>query len=141
MSFIELNGINEVVEPTIAPDGSYELMISIVDPYTKDDGRSVIKTSIEFVDFPDYARFNNWLALPDRKLDIENHEGGHDAGQKKFNNMLLNVKRFLALWSIQADNGFDPMDLMGARCHANITSETDDQGRTFQRLLIPRIEA
>jgi hypothetical protein len=140
MSFIQLNGMNELQEPELAPEAEYALMIVDVDAYTKDTGRDIVKVRITFEDHDEYADFNSWLALPNVKIDVANHPEGEEAGQKKFKNMMLNVKRFLAQWGIDSDEGFDPADLQGARAICPVTQEDNDDGRTFQRLITPRIK-
>ena len=141
MPFIELTGLNEVKEPEIAPEAEYALQITMAEGYVNDKGRDVIKVRIEFQDHPDYASFMHWVAVPNRALDIEAHPDGEEAGQSKYEMMMRGVKRFLELWSVSADNGFDPADLQGATCIAKVGQEVSDEGITNQRLYVPKMQS
>lgn len=141
MSFVQLDGIGDVKEPTIAPDGSYELVITDAEAYQSEkNGRTIVKCRIEFEGHDDYASFMHFLALPSRDLDIDGHQEGPEAGQRKYDMMMLSTRRFLELWGIPYEGGFAVEDFHGARCKGKVTSETDDEGRTFQRLVVPRIQ-
>lgn len=143
MPFVELNGMNDLKEPTLAPDGDYNLAITSAEAYVNDKGRDVIKTRIEFEDHPEYAGFYHWVALPNMKLDVDEHPEGPEEGKKKYERMQLGVKRFLEQWGIPYDNGFATEDLNGARTHAYVTIEArdDDPTKSNQRLITPRLES
>lgn len=143
MSFIQLNGMNDTKELTLAPDGEYSLVISRAE--IKDSknspGRDVLHVRIEFEDHDEYAGFMNYVAFPSRKIDIEQNPNGEKAGQEKYDNMMRGLKRFLHLFSISVDEGFDTEDLQGATCIAAVTQEAqeDDETRINQRLIVPKM--
>ena len=144
MSFIELEGMNDLKEPTLAPDGEYALMITSAE--LKDSrnspGRGVIHCRIEFEDHDDYQSFMHWVALPSRQLDIDQNPDGPEEGQKKYNRMMLGVKRFLTLFNVPMENGFNVEELSGARTVAGVTQEAreDDESQINQRLVVPRVK-
>lgn len=143
MSFMQLDGINDLREPTMAPEGEYALMITHAE--VKDSknspGREVIHCRIEFTDHDEYASFMHWVAMPSKKLDIDENSDGPEEGKKKYTRMALGVKRFLNLFSIAMDDGFATEDLMGACAIAGVAQEerSDDPSKVNQRLIVPRI--
>ena len=143
MSFIQITGGNEVKEPTLAPEGEYQL--TIVDKEIKESknspGRDVIHLRIAFTDYDEYADFMHWIALPSKKVDIDGADTP-EKGQEKFAQMILSLKRNLHLMNVKFDDGFDDDDLLGATFIGAVTQEinedSDDQ-RPNQRLKVPRL--
>lgn len=132
MSFIQLNDMNEVQELKLAPEGEYALAITDQEFYTNDKGRDIVRCRIEFEDHDEFAGFTHWLALPSKKLDED---------EEKYTRMMRNTKRFLTLWGVSMDNGFDPSDLQGARCIAGVGQRTNDEtGDVYNELKVPRIK-
>ena len=130
MSFIELNGMNEAKEPELAPEGEYQLTLTNPEAYVNEKGRDIVKVRVEFTDYPEYQSFMHWIAMPSKKLDDE----------KVYNSLLLGVKRFLNLFGIPADNGFNVEDLQGATAVAKVIQETSDDGEHVNnRIIVPRI--
>jgi len=112
MSFIQLEGLNEVAEPQIQPEGSYDLVISDVEDYVNDNGRTIIRLRLEFEGNDEAASFLYWISLPKEDDEIET--------QKL---LLLSTKRCLAAFGISIDDGFDPSDLVGATGNSAVSVE------------------
>ena len=131
MSFIELPGLADVQEPTLAPEGEYGLTIAHAEFYQNDKGSNLIKCSIAFDGHPDYANFNHWVVLSAKDDD--------DDRRKK---RVLNVKRFLHLFSVPTDgDSFEVENFFGASTIANVgQTEVDEKGNTYNELYVPRIQ-
>lgn len=133
MSFIELDGLGDVKESQLHPEGPANLRISFVgDPYQNDKGRTVIKCVCQIEEEGDWLPVNHFLALP----MASDEEDTKDA-------LMRNTARFLHLVSCpMEDNGFDPSDMVGAAFQANLTqSEPTSEGAIYNNIVLPRLPA
>lgn len=136
MSFIQLDpGYQEAHEPQVAPEDSYDLVITRFDePYTSPKGHTIIPVSVEFEGEPDYAGFRHWLVIP-----------GPDTEDRIKNILNLNLKRFFHVFDVPVDDGgFDPADLVGCRASgAPVIQETvepeDGDPFTVNKLKLPKL--
>jgi len=130
MSFIEITGMDEVQEPQLAPEGQYDLRITYAQDYVNDKGTPLVRCSIAFDGHPEYANMNYWIVLPQEDLD-------QDANTKR----ILAVKRFLVLFNVPFENGFNVEDLLGATGTAFVAqSEADEDGNIYNELRVPKID-
>jgi len=132
MSFIELTGLNEVKEPELAPEGEYDLRIGFADDYIKEGTKKmIVRCSIAIEGHPEYAAFNHWTVVYDPEDDDD---------QRKMR--ALRTARFLTLFNVPFENGFEVEDLFGATAvNVFVTqSEEDDQGNTYNELRVPRMK-
>ena len=127
MSFLELGGIDDVKELPIAAEGEYELVISKADGETKDNGVYQIRCMIEIQGDEKYAPIFHYLTMP----------GGDDDDEKRGFKLLF-IKRFLTLFDITVDGGFDEESLVGARGLCNVTQD-EYEGNTTNKIQLPRL--
>ena len=115
MSFIEV-AIAEAREPTVQPEGAYDLVIEKADLYKKDGSdKTSVRCIIGFDEVPEAANIFHYQSLPGPSDDAE-----------KVNNKLLMLKRFLTAFSIPFEgNGFAVEDCVGARGRFFVTQEPD----------------
>jgi len=133
MSFIEIRGIEDVKEPQIAPEDTYDLVIDDVKGGMK-EGTDIhqirVRIQIENADPEiEYAAIFHYLTGI-----------GADDDEEKAKFKMLSIKRFLALVGVDiVDSGFNEEDLMGCRFRAKLTQE-EYQGNISNRVLVPRLE-
>lgn len=112
MSFIELPGINDVKEPTLAPEGMYDLIIVRAQIRQK-DGKSNILVALEFEDKSfDYADVLHNISLPAAEDDPE-----------KRKTKLLFAKRFFHQFGVPFEGGIDLEALPGCRGRAKVKGD------------------
>jgi hypothetical protein len=131
MSFIELDGLGEVKESQLHPEGPANLAISFVgEPYQNDKGRTVIKVVCQIEEEGDWMAVNHFLALP---------MGDDEESTKEA--LMRNTARFLHLVGCPIENnGFDPNDMAGTRFQANLMqSEPSADGVVYNNIVLPRL--
>ena len=130
MSFIEITGMDEAQEPELAPEGQYDLRITHAEDYINDKGTPLVRCSIAFDGKPEYQNMNYWVILPK----------GED--QEQDQKRIINVKRFLTMFGVPFENGFEIEDLFGATADkANVSqSDADEEGNIYNELRISRLK-
>ena len=107
MSFIELPGINETHEPTIAPEGRYDLLVEGAQVKAgKEEGKQNILAVLSIESDEGYANVLFNLALPH----------ADDTGDFK----MLQLKRFCHQFGISIDDGINTEEFSGSRASANL---------------------
>jgi len=133
MAFIKV--ALDAQEPTVAPDGEYDLRIVKAEEKksgtsAKIPGEPYVSVMI-IIEEPgvDYQPFWHTLMVPTQKTDAEN-----------VNRYKLNIQRFLACFGISGDaDGFDPDDFPGSTGRANLVQGEDQNGETKNELRLPRL--
>lgn len=132
MSFIEMEGIDDVKEAEIQPEGEYNLVItSVTEGRNKDNNRDMIKCRLEFADYPEAQSILHQIALPNEEDDKD---------KRKF--MLLMLKRFLAVFGVQMEGGgFEVEDLQGATgiCKVKV-DRPDGFDDDVNQLVLPKLK-
>ncbi len=141
MSLISLEGLNKVQETKLAAEGTYDLTILSASELIESEatGRPMIKIRIAFTGEPLLQPFVHYLTFP---MD------GDDDDKK--DNMLRGVKRFLTLFHIDFNDGFDSESLLNADAlNVRVVRELIDEDREgkkltepyeVNRMLIPKFE-
>ena len=113
MAFIEVPLGNTAI-PEAVPEGPYPLRITDAQEYQKEGSPSKsIQVIIEVLDHPGAANVFHYCALPS--------EGDEE---KKANNKMVMLLRFLDLFGIPYDDGgFNVEDFFGAEATAFLTQE------------------
>lgn len=138
MTFIAVN-FDDAVEPTIAPQGRYELLITEAKavetgPNSKNPGSPMLRVSIGFPENVEYQTFNHFIMLPTG-----------DEDKKTLNNRVLGLKRFLVMFGVPFDNhGIDveqiTMEMVGCRANGEVRqTEPNADGNVYNSLVVPRI--
>lgn len=132
MSFIEVDGLGNVKEPTVHPEGPAQLrVIHVGEPYNSPkSGRLVVQVMHEIEEAGDWQPVNHYLTFP--------MEGDEDNTKSL---MMLGLARYLhAAGAPMEGNGFDPNDLNGLSFQAYlIQSEPNDNGDVFNNIKLPRL--
>lgn len=132
MSFIKVN-LDNATEPTVAPNGRYELQITQASEQQSKNGNPMLKISLGFVGNHEYQNVTHFVNLP-----TENDEP--DA----MNFKMLLLKRLLAHFRVPYNSeGIDTeklcMDLLGATAETEV-KQTERDGTTYNILYLPRIK-
>jgi hypothetical protein len=110
MSFIELDGINDVHEPVTAPEGMYDLVIASATIKEK-EGKKNIFCVIEFENTDtEYANILHNVSLPSSDDDSD-----------KRKNKLLFAKRFFHQFNIPFEGGVDVEAFSGSRARCKVS--------------------
>ncbi len=117
MSFINV-AIEEAVEKQALPEGSYDLVVTDVEPYHNDNsGKDSVRCSIGFVEHPEAKNIMHFIALPHESDDAD-----------KVNNKLLSLKKFLERFNVPFEgNGFNVEDIAGATARMFVAVEVDEE--------------
>lgn len=129
MSFIEMN-LDDVQEPQTAPEGEYELVIDNAEVgLSKTSGKPRIAVRIAFDCHPELQSMLHFISLPTED---------DDPSSANFKKLML--KRFLYLFNIPCDGGFNVEDLFGARATAAVRlSEPSDSNEVYNELILPKL--
>lgn len=112
MSFIELDGISDVHEPVVAPEGSYDFVIASAQIKEK-EGKKNILVILEFENVDaNYANVMHNVSLPTSDDDPE-----------KRKNKLLFAKRFFVQFGIPFEGGVDIETFSGCRGRAKVKTD------------------
>ena len=132
MSFIEVEGLSEVQEGKIHPEGMVDLRVDDAEQYTNDKGRDVIRCRIRIEEEGEWMPFMHFLAMPMEEDD-----------QDKRKTIIRSMKRFLYWFNVpMEDNGFAVEDITG--CTANLMiiqqeSQDETSDDMFNALKLPRV--
>jgi len=132
MSFIEINGLGDVQEDSVQPEGEYNLIV--VDRYTyQKEGASnyIIRIKHAFEGIDNAMPATIWLSLP-----------GPDDTPDVMKFKLRTLARYLHASGIPFEsNGFNDEDIeIGTTFSCRVTlSEPDDNGNSYNNLLLPRL--
>lgn len=128
MSFIKAN-LDDVKEPTIAPEGEYDLRVVRVNDKDSKKGNPMTEVFIA-IEGGDYQVLRHYINYPRQDQTPD---------QKRLT--LLDIKRFLTAFEVpMEDGGFETEDLNGATARMFVTQEDGDDGNTYNRLRLPRIK-
>lgn len=126
MSFINLQGLQEVKELRNAPEGRYLLRVTSAKMHVTDNGVS-IQTILEIEASQKYANVFHYVALPN----------GQDAGKDQ--TKLLMAKRFFTQFNIPIDgDGVEIEQFVGCSAEANLGVE-EYQGQSKNVLRMDRL--
>lgn len=126
MSFINLQGIQEVRELKNAPEGRYRMRIVNAQSHETDNGMS-IQTILEIEADERYANVFHYVALPN----------GKDAAKDQMK--LLMAKRFFTQFGIPYEqNGVEIESFVGCAAEANLGVD-EYQGQTKNVLKLDRL--
>lgn len=127
MSFIQLNGLQDVQELPVAAEGRYPLVItsaSLKDS-KEGDGKNIL-CIVEVESDRKYANIFHYIALP----------RGDD--KDKDQTMLLMAKRFFKQFGIPFEDGVELEAFVGSRCEGNVKVD-EYQGQLRNVLMIDRL--
>lgn len=131
MSFIQLQGINDVQEPTVVAEGQYDLVIETAKIHKKEGSdKESILVIIGFEGRPDVSPIFHYMGLPNS-----------DDESKSLQFKLLGIKRFCHMFGISCDAGVDLMSFPGSRARCNVGQDTYE-GRTKNVIMVadlPRV--
>lgn len=133
MPFIELDQeeLDKVKEPELVEEGEYNLIIGKVEegPSKKNPERTVLSCIIENQDVPDAAPIFEYISMP---------APGDKPETRKM--MLLNLRRFCAVFNVPIEGGVNSEDFLGAtgRCYV-VQKERDDNGEMANNLKLPKL--
>lgn len=130
MSFIKL-AIDDIKEGEVVPEGEYDLRIVSAKDGTSKAGNQMTTVMIKIEDagMPNPNLVGHWLVYPDESVDKE---------QKQMR--LLDIKRFLSCFGVAIDGGFDSDDLVGQTGRCFLRQEQGEDGKTYNRLVLPRLK-
>ena len=129
MSFIELQGIEDVKEKELLPVAEYDFVVTDVKGEESSDSDAYkIRVRLEAEGAGDeYQPIWHYLTTP----------GSNDDADKRYWKLIM-IKRFLHMCNLKLDGGFNMEDLMGARLRAKIDA-SEYEGREGRNLLLPQV--
>lgn len=122
--------LGDVKESKPVPAGKYDLTIASVEDTKSQAGKPQLRVSIGIDGHDDAPNLTHFVSLP-------------SPGDEKAQAKALFLKRFLAMFSIpHEDMAFDTDDFPGASAKgAEVSlSEPDDNGRVYNRLIVPYMQ-
>ena len=143
MPFVTVEGLDELQDEKLSPEGSYSLLIVAATDKDKqgndllskgEDGkpkRKMVRVSIRNEDLEDASLINHMLVFP-----VEEDE-------KQTRTLLMrNIKRFLTVFNVPIAGGFNVDDLEGARgeCLVALEERNDKKGEFQNVLKLPKFE-
>lgn len=116
MTFLQLNGLNDVRAPEIHPEGRVPLCI-VDAKVTEKDGKTNVRVILE-IEEPhpqpgaSYQNIFHYVSLPNANDDSD-----------KVQTKLRMAKQFFVQFGIPFNNGINVEEMVGCRAEANITAE------------------
>lgn len=129
MSFIEMD-LDNTQEAQPAPEAEYDLVIEDAEVgMSKNSGKPRIALRIAFEGHPEFMNIRHFLSIP-------NEEDDPDVSNFK----RLMIKRFLHLFGIPSDGGFNTEDFPGARARALVRqTEPNEENEVYNEIVVPKL--
>lgn len=123
--------LSDAKEPTVAPEGEYELLIEKAEHYqSKHSGNYSVRCIIGFTEHPEFQNIFHYVSLP----------GSEDAADKVSIKLLM-AKRFLTTFGIaHEEDGFNVEDFVGATGTMFVKAEVDNEDRESNSISLPKLD-
>ncbi len=130
MSFVDID-LEDTKEPEVAPEATYDLVIASAEEKMSKSDKPMIQVGLVIEGDNDYQMINHFLSLP-----ME----GDEPKTVKFKK--LSLARFLQLFNIPQDGGFNVEDFYGATASCLVAQgEANEKGQIFNELRVPKLES